>query len=48
MGDTATAEEATGYAWGAPALRSHVEQILAWAEAEGDERLAQVAKRFLR
>ena len=48
VGDTATAEEATGYAWGAPELRSHVEQILAWAEAEGDERLAQVAERFLR
>jgi hypothetical protein len=48
VGDIASAEEATGYAWGAPELRSHVEQILAWAEAEGDERLAQVAERFLR
>jgi hypothetical protein len=48
VGDTASAEEATGYAWGAPELRPHVEQILAWALAEGDERLAQVAERFLR
>jgi hypothetical protein len=48
VGDTAGAEEATGFVWGAALLRPHVERILGWAEAEGDERLAQVAARFLR
>jgi hypothetical protein len=48
VGDTLGAEEATGYAWGTPSLRPHVEKVLAWAEADGDERLAQVAERFLR
>jgi hypothetical protein len=48
VGDTVGAEEATGYPWGDPRLRSHVERILQWAEADGDERLAQVAERFLR
>ena len=47
-GDTLGAEEATGYAWGTPALRQHVERLLAWAEADGDDRLVQVAERFLR
>jgi hypothetical protein len=47
-GDIAGAEEATGYVWGAPELRAHIERILAWAEADGDERLIQVAERFLR
>jgi hypothetical protein len=48
VGDTAGAEEATGYAWGAGELMAHVQRILGWAEAEGDERLIQVAERFLR
>jgi hypothetical protein len=48
IGDTARAEEATGYPWGAPALRPHVEQWLRWAREERDERLEQVAERFLR
>lgn len=48
VGDTASAEEATGYAWGAAELKVHVERIRGWAEAEGDERLVQVAERFLR
>lgn len=48
IGDTAGAEAATGYVWQEPRLRPHVERILAWAEEEGDDRLAQVAERFLR
>lgn len=48
IGDTAGAEEATGYVWGAVELRPHVEQILHWAKDEGDERLEQVAQRYLR
>jgi hypothetical protein len=47
-GDTASAEEATGYYWGEPRLHPHVRRILARAEADGDERLAQLASRFLR
>jgi hypothetical protein len=47
-GDTASAEEATGYYWGEKRLHSHVRYILDRAEAEGDERLAQLAARFLR
>jgi hypothetical protein len=46
-GDTQSAEEATGYAWGTASLRAHVERILAWAEADGDDRLVQLAERFL-
>ncbi|HEY6060902.1 MAG TPA: hypothetical protein VIV10_09980 [Gemmatimonadales bacterium] len=47
-GDSYSAELATGYRWGEPALRPHVEQILAQARAERNERLEQLAERFLR
>ncbi len=47
-GETAAAEEATGYAFGAPALVPHVRLLLADAEARGREREAQLAERFLR
>lgn len=46
-GETASAEQATGYYWGEPKLRPHVARILAQARATGDERLAQLAERFL-
>lgn len=46
-GDTGGAEQATGYYWGEARLKPHVERILARARAEGDERLAQLAERFL-
>ena len=46
-GDTGGAEQATGYYWGEVKLRPHVERILARARPEGDERLAQLAERFL-
>jgi len=42
------AEEATGYAWGEPRLRSFVERKLEQARADGDDRLEQVAERFLK
>ncbi len=42
------AEEATGYRWGDPRLRAHVERILERARADADDRLEQVAERFLR
>ena len=47
-GDTASAEEATGYYWGEARLHPHVRRILERAEKEGDDRLAQLAARFLR
>ena len=51
-GDTKSAEEATGYRWGAEPLRPHVERMLEQERdrplAEQDRRLITVAKRFLR
>ena len=47
-GETATAEEATGYYWGEPKLHTYVRRILERARSEGDERLEQLARRFLR
>ena len=46
--ETAAAEDATGYYWGEPRLHPHVRRILARAQSEGDERLEQLARRFLR
>jgi len=48
VGEAASAEEATGYRWGEPVLVPYVREILTEAERAGDERLAQVARRFLR
>lgn len=47
-GDTAGAEAATGYYWGDPALFPQVERILAEARDDRDDRLEQLAERFLR
>lgn len=47
-GDTGSAESATGYYWGEKKLRPFVEKIRVHAEREGDERLTQLAERFLR
>jgi len=47
-GETAAAEDATGYRWGEPKLASHVRRMMQQAENAGDERLAQLARRFLR
>jgi hypothetical protein len=47
-GETESAESATGYYWGEPRLREHVQRILARARAAGDERLIQLAERWLR
>jgi hypothetical protein len=48
LGDTASAEAATGYYWGEAKLRPRVEQILLEARQDGNERLEQLAERFLR
>lgn len=47
-GETSSAEQATGYYWGEPRLREHVRRILRRAEETGDDRLEQLARRFLR
>jgi len=47
QGDTEAAERATGYYWGEQRLRPHVRKILEQAAADGDERLAQLARRFI-
>ena len=46
-GETASAEQATGYYWGEPKLRPHVERILERARVARDERLEQLATHFL-
>ena len=48
LGDTGSAEAATGYYWGEPKLRPLVERILEEAREDDDERLEQLAERFLR
>jgi hypothetical protein len=47
-GDSYSAELATGYRWGEPKLRPYVEQILQEARDAANERLEQLAERFLR
>ena len=47
-GDTASAELATGYYWGEPRLVLHVRRLLERAREQSDERLIQLAERFLR
>jgi hypothetical protein len=48
VGETELAERATGYYWGEPGLKPYVEVMLQEAEKAGDDRLEQVARRFLR
>ncbi|MEO7502247.1 MAG: hypothetical protein ABIW94_06390 [Gemmatimonadaceae bacterium] len=47
-GQTGSAEMATGYYWGEGRLKPQVERILVRALDAGDERLAQLAERFLK
>lgn len=47
-GETGSAEQATGYYWGEERLRPHVQRILERARRVGDDRLEQLAERFLR
>ncbi|MEO8576310.1 MAG: hypothetical protein ABI556_06415 [Gemmatimonadales bacterium] len=46
-GDTGSAEMATGYYWGEPKLKPHVMDILERVREEKDERMIQLAERFL-
>jgi hypothetical protein len=47
VGQTGSAEEATGYYWGEKRLTAHVRAILEKARAAKDERLIQLCERFL-
>ena len=47
-GDTGAAEMATGYYWGEERLKPYVREILSRLDEEEDERMVQLAKRFLR
>jgi hypothetical protein len=47
VNETQLAERATGYYWGEPRLREHVADMLVEAERANDERLEQLARRFL-
>ena len=46
-GDSASAEEATGYRFGEPALVPHVRAMLERARKDKNDRLEQLAERFL-
>jgi len=46
-GETASAEQATGYYWGERRLHPYVREILDRAIDEGDDRMEQLAERFL-
>lgn len=48
VNETQLAERATGYYWGEPRLKPYVTEMLAEAERSNDERLEQLARRFLR
>jgi len=48
VNETQLAERATGYYWGEAQLRPYVEEMLAEAERAKDDRLEQVARRYLR
>ncbi|HKY98245.1 MAG TPA: hypothetical protein VJL35_10350 [Gemmatimonadaceae bacterium] len=47
-GDTGSAEMATGYYWGEEKLKPHVREILDRIRDGNDDRLIQLAERFLR
>ncbi len=47
-GNSVSAERATGYRWGETRLVPHVREILEEAVARDQDRVAQLARRFLR
>jgi hypothetical protein len=48
VGETELAERATGYYWGEPSLKPYMEALLAEAERTGQDRMEQLARRFLK
>ncbi len=47
VGNSYSAEQATGYRWGETKLEPHVRELLERARRDGDERMATLAERFL-
>ena len=47
VSETQLAERATGYYWGEPRLREHVAAMLVEGQTANDDRLEQLARRFL-
>ncbi len=47
QGDSPSAEAATGYRWGEPRLWPHVQRLLEQARARHNDRMEQLAERFL-
>ena len=47
VNETQLAERATGFYWGEPLLRPFVEEMLVEAKRDKDDRLEQVARRYL-
>ena len=48
VGETQLAERANGYYWGEPKLHQYADEVRAEAEQANDERLEQLARRFVR
>jgi len=48
QGDSVSAELATGYQWGEARLVPNVREILEEAQSQGQDRVVQLARRFLR
>lgn len=48
VGNSYSAEQATGYKWGEEKLKPIVRKLKARAEAEGNERMVTLAERFLK
>ena len=48
QGNSRSAQRATGYKWGEPLLVPHVQEILDRARSQGDDRIVQLAERFLK
>jgi len=48
QGDTASAENATGYGWGDERLLGEITRLRNEADERGDDRIVTLAERFLR
>lgn len=48
QGDSVSAELATGYRWGEARLVPNVREILEEAQSQGQDRVVQLARRFLK
>ncbi len=48
VGNSYSAEQATGYQWGEPRLHPHVRRLMERFRDAGDERMVTLAERFLK